>query len=266
MRRRRKSRPDRRPSGYFSLCSQSLRAGAVRDEFIAPEPARQRPPRSAWSRPGMGPFAAVADRLVSSPRCSKHAQGARSRGRVDAPRRRVGLALGAGPDPRVSALTKPRGVDTRRPAVRTEPRGDRAAARREDAAAGGGRACADDTVVTQSTHRCRNHRMALAAVWSSTPKCRAIAATVTPRSRITAASAAMHWYTGVVGGSRSSTLSGSAAKVRNLCERVSVSCSSPSSSAASSTPTSMVGADLARLERRRPARRRVVPPLPALAV
>ena len=62
--------------------------------------------------------------------------------------------------------------------------------------------------------------MAFPAVWSSTPKWRPIAATVTPWSRIPAASAAIRWYTGVVGGSRNSTSTGIAAKVRNLCEHV----------------------------------------------
>ena len=41
-----------------------------------------------------------------------------------------------------------------------------------------------------------------------------------PAARICVASAAIRWYTGVSGGSRSSTASRTAAKVRNLCERV----------------------------------------------
>ena len=69
-------------------------------------------------------------------------------------------------------------------------------------------------------HRPRNQRMAFPTVWSSTPKWRPSAATVTPWSRIPAASAAIRWYTGVVGGSRNSTSTGRVAKVRNLCEHV----------------------------------------------
>ena len=65
-------------------------------------------------------------------------------------------------------------------------------------------------------HRPRNHLIAFPTVWSSTPKWRPSAATVTPWSRIPAASAAIRWYTDVVGGSRNS----SSTKVHNLCEHV----------------------------------------------
>ena len=57
---------------------------------------------------------------------------------------------------------------------------------------------------------------------SSAPKCSAIARNGRPRRRISAAWAAMRWNIGMVGGSRSSTSSGTAARVRNLCERVAV--------------------------------------------
>ena len=42
----------------------------------------------------------------------------------------------------------------------------------------------------------------------------------TPRARIRAASAAIRWYTGISESTLSSTWTGSAAKVRNLCWRV----------------------------------------------
>ena len=65
-----------------------------------------------------------------------------------------------------------------------------------------------------------NHRTASAAVWSSTPKCSAIAWNAAPPARISAAWAAIRWYTGVSGGSRNSKAKTWSSKVRRHCERV----------------------------------------------
>ena len=128
MRRRRKSRPYRRSSGCFSSCAHVSRPGV----------ARSRSPPTGWCR-------RRGVRARAEGRGRGEADGGEPREQsglldlellgsvdVDAPRRRVGLALGAEPDPRVSA--KPRGGRGRAPAVRAEPHGNQAPAGRRDAA------------------------------------------------------------------------------------------------------------------------------------
>ena len=64
-----------------------------------------------------------------------------------------------------------------------------------------------------------NHRTALATVWSSTPKCSAMAFMETPRARISTASAASRLYTGTGADQTRSTFNGSRPKVRMVSFR-----------------------------------------------